>query len=106
MIIKAYTTSSGRSPVYEFIDDLPKKQRQDFLRTLEVVKAFGLEAPGVSMRKIKRKLWEIRISQSRTFYVFIDIESMVLLSAYKKQSQKTPDKEIDIATKRMKEILE
>ena len=106
MIVKAYTTARGKDPVKEFIDALPKEKRQDIYRTLELIQAFGLEAPGVSMRKIKGKLWEIRISKSRIFYVLIDKDIMVLLSAYKKQSQKAPEHEIQIATKRMEEILE
>ena len=43
---------------------------------------------------------------TRVFYVMIDGPEMVLLHAYKKQSQKAPQSEIDTAEKRMKEVLE
>jgi phage-related protein len=41
----------------------------------------------------------------RVFYVAIEQEEMVLLHAYKKQGQKLPVKEREIARKRMKELL-
>lgn len=39
------------------------------------------------------------------FYVCIKADNMVLLHAYKKQSQKAPKKEIEIAEKRMLEVF-
>ena len=56
-----------------------------------------------------RKLWEIKIravkSGYRIFYVTVQKETLVLLHAYKKQSQKAPIKEIEIAEKRLLEVL-
>ena len=60
----------------------------------------------VSMRQIKGKLWEIKISQTRIFYAVIEKNIMVLLHAYKKQSQKAPQHEIETALRRMNDILE
>ena len=60
----------------------------------------------VSMKQIKGKLWEIKISQIRIFYVVIERNRMVLLNAYKKQSQKAPQHEIETALRRMKDVLE
>jgi phage-related protein len=57
------------------------------------------------MRQIKDKLWEIKISQARIFYVVIEGNKMVLLHAYKKQSQKVPQHEIETALRCMKDIL-
>ncbi|MBI5198373.1 MAG: type II toxin-antitoxin system RelE/ParE family toxin [Nitrospirae bacterium] len=58
------------------------------------------------MRQIRGKLWELRISRHRVFYVIIDAEMMVLLHAYKKQGQKAPAHELETALRRMKEVLE
>ncbi len=55
--------------------------------------------------QIEGKLWEIRVSAHRVFYVLIDREEMVLLHAYKKQGQKLPLKEREVAMRRMKELL-
>jgi len=59
----------------------------------------------VQFGQIEGKLWEIRVSAHRVFYVLIDREEMVLLHAYKKQGQKLPLKEREVAMRRMKELL-
>jgi len=41
----------------------------------------------------------------RFFYITLKKDTMVLLHAYKKQSQKAPKNEIEIALKRLKEVL-
>jgi phage-related protein len=45
------------------------------------------------------------VSAHRVFYVLVEREEMVLLHAYKKQGQKVPLKEREVAMKRMKELL-
>lgn len=61
------------------------------------------------MRQIQGKLWEVRVqagAAARVFYVLRTEDEMVLLHAYQKQSQKAPAREIEIATRRMMEVLE
>jgi phage-related protein len=100
MLIKAL------KPVKDYIDALPTRQREEAAAILSDLQEHGLDAPWASLRKIEGKLWEIRISQSRFFYVMIDADLMILLHAYKKQGQKAPRREIDTALKRMREFLE
>ena len=105
MIVKAYQTSSGRSPVEDYIEGLPKNEQEEIYALFEDLREYGLDAPLVSMRQIRGKLWEIRISRHRIFYVTIEAEVMILLHAYKKQGQKAPVHEIETALRRMDEIL-
>ena len=56
-------------------------------------------------RQIEHKLWEIKASRHRVFYVTTVGPTMVLLHAYKKQSRKAPRSEIDVARSRMHEVL-
>lgn len=91
--------------VSDYIDKLPKEQSAMIYAVLEDIKQYGLQAPLVSMRHIKGKLWEIKISQTRIFYLVIEGNTMVLLHAYKKQGQKAPQHEIETALRRMKDIL-
>jgi len=42
----------------------------------------------------------------RAAYVMVSGEEMVWLHAFRKSTQKTPQKDLDMAEKRMKEILE
>jgi phage-related protein len=100
MVIKVFR------PVEGFLNDLPKQERAEVDAILEDLRDHGLAAPLVSMRQIQGKLWELRISRTRVFYVLHGPHTVVLLHAYKKQSQKAPRREIETALRRMKELLE
>jgi phage-related protein len=100
-----YTTASGRSPVLDYIRDLSKPERARLLEALDQIERYGFDAVRVQFRQIEGKLWEIRVSAHRVFYVLIQQEEMVLLHAYKKQGQKLPLREREVAMKRMKELL-
>lgn len=65
MIVKAL------KPVKDFLDALPHEQQAEIDAVLDDLQDHGLEAPLLSMRQIQGKLWEIRISQNRIFYVMI-----------------------------------
>ena len=105
MRVTFYTTASGRSPVLDYVRDLSKPEHARLLQALDQIERHGFDAVRVQFRQIEGKLWEIRVSAHRVFYVLIEREEMVLLHAYKKQGQKLPLKEREVAIKRMKELL-
>lgn len=105
MKVTFYTTASGRSPILDYIRDLSKLERARLLEALNQVEQYGFDAVRAQFRQIEGKLWEIKISAHRVFYVLVEREEMVLLHAYKKQGQKLPLKEREMAIKRMKEVL-
>jgi len=106
MVIEFYLTASGRSPVAGYVRALPVDERAEIDAVLEDLQTYGLKAPLVSMRQIEGKLWELRIPpRTRIFYVVIEGNRMVLLHAYKKQSQKAPAREIETARRRMAEFF-
>lgn len=108
MNIAYYTTASGRSPVVDYIKRQAKKERAGLIEALEMIEILGFDAPRMSFRQVRDKLWEIKINRSlshRIFYFVVVKNEMVLLHAYQKKSQKAPKKEIELAEKRMKEIL-
>jgi len=98
------------SPVHEFIKKLQAQDRLRIWACLKSVEELGFDCPRVQFRQIRGKLWEIKIKTAnsgyRIFYVTIKQSLMILLHIYKKQSQKAPKKEIEIAEKRMLEVLE
>lgn len=109
MRVLFYVTNRGRSPVRDFLEELPVALRAAVFRTLELIEEEGLRAPGVSFRQIDGKLWEIRVmtgGSARVFYVCRTADEIVLLHGYKKQSQKAPAREIEVAQRRMREVLE
>ena len=101
MVIAFYQTQSGRSPVVDYLRKLPLDERVEIDAVIEDLTVHGIDAPLVSMRHIIGKLWELRIFQTRIFYVMVKSNRMVLLHAYKKQGQKSPKNEIETARKRM-----
>ena len=110
MKIFYYGLDSGRMPVKDFIDELDKPVKARIYESLDSITELGFEAPSVLFRQISGKLWEIKIKTIgggyRIFYVCVKANIMTLLHAYKKQSQKSPRKEIEIASKRLKEVLD
>jgi len=105
-----YKQPKGRSPVHNFIKKLQPNDRLRIWACLKNVEELGFDCPRVQFRQIRGKLWEIKIKAVhagyRFFYVTIKHSLTILLHAYKKQSQKAPKKEIEIAEKRMLEVIE
>jgi phage-related protein len=100
-----YETSSGRSPVHEYLKELEKPERARILSVLSLIQEHGFDVAKIYARHLEGKLWELRISSHRLFYSFTGKDQVMLLHAYKKQGQKIPLHEREVAMQRMKEIL-
>ncbi len=92
------------------IADLPKADRARFADVFEGVEKYGLGCPRVQFRQLRGKLWEIKFNSAsggyRIAYVVVETDTMVWLHAFKKKTQKTPTEDLELAEKRMKEVLE
>ncbi|NBC14277.1 MAG: type II toxin-antitoxin system RelE/ParE family toxin [Gammaproteobacteria bacterium] len=102
-----FESETGKVPVRDWLLSLSPEDRKiigDDIRTAE----FGWPVGMPLCRAIKghKGLWEIRSSlpDGRIARVFFCAHkgSMVLLHGFIKKSQKTPDKELEIADKRMR----
>lgn len=87
------------------MDGLESVERARILSALASVEELGVAGAQVQVRHIEDKLWEIKVSRHRVFYVLVAGPEMVLLHAYKKQGQKAPLRELDVARQRAKEVL-
>ena len=104
-----YMTDSGKRPVREWLMELTPEDRKaigEDIATLEFCWPVG--KPKCSPLSGIKGLWEIRSNISsgriaRVFFVLIG-NQMVLLHGFVKKTQKTPDKELNLATARMKEV--
>ncbi len=109
MKVRFYQKDNGKQPVAEFLQELPTDDRARIVACLQNVEKLGFDSPRVIFRQIRGQLWEIKIKTHRSgyrlFYVCVKGSRIVLLHAYKKQSQKAPRKEIEVAEKRMLEVL-
>jgi phage-related protein len=109
MKIAFYETTAGRSPIENFIDGLSKGDKARFADVFDGIERFGFDCPRVQFRQLRGKLWEIKFNSPsggyRIAYVVVDGKTMIWLHAFKKTTQKTPLGDLDVAEKRMKEVL-
>ena len=101
--------ASGRSYFEKFIQGLSIQDRAVILAVFKDVQDYGFDAKGCDFRQIEGKLWEIKIRARaggyRFFYATVAPGHIHVLHAYKKQGQKAPIKELEVARKRLREIL-
>jgi phage-related protein len=113
--IITYKNQAGEDKIIEYITQLGKQaqtskvhrikinkmiQYLDLLRTHETIA--GLPA----VKHIDGKIWELRPTDDRIFFFYWQDNIYVLLHYFKKQTQKTPQREIDQANKNMKDFIE
>jgi phage-related protein len=103
------SSSNGKSYFEKFIADLTVIDRAIVLAVFKDISVWGLKAKGCDFRQIESKLWEIKIKAStggyRFFYVLINLNHLHVLHSYRKQGQRAPLKELQVARKRLKDVL-
>lgn len=105
-----YVTEAGKRPVREWLMEMSPEDRRSIgedIATLEFCWPVGM--PKCRAMKGVKGLYEIRSSLkagqiARTFFILIDTR-MVLLHGFMKKTQKTPDKELNLAIARLKDVL-
>ena len=109
MKIALYQSKRGSSPIEDFITDLPKGDQARFADVFEGIEKYGLDCPRVQFKPLRGKLWEIKFNAPgggyRIAYVVVTSQTMIWLHVFKKTTQKTPLNNLDLAEKRMKEVL-
>ena len=109
MKIELYQSKRGSSPIEDFISDLPKGDQARFADVFEGIEKYGLDCPRVQFKPLSGKLWEIKFNAPgggyRIAYVIVASQTMIWLHVFKKTTQKTPLNDLDLAEKRMKEVL-
>ena len=102
-----YELPSGREPVREWLKGLSADDRRilgEDIKDVEFAWPIGMPL----CRPLGRGLWEVRstLTQGRIARVlFCEHEGrMLLLHAFIKKTQKTPEADLELAVRRMKEI--
>lgn len=103
--IELYESPRGTKPVKDFLDSLEDSARDKVYASMELLKEFGVMLGPPHVKKLKgTRLWELRVigeSNVRMFYVVKIGKKFLILHGFLKKSQKTPEKEIEIAEKRL-----
>jgi len=104
-----YRTSSGREPAREYIESLPTADRVAIAGDFRLIDQFGILRAPIVARKLIGKLWEIKTGtrhQQRLFYCLYKGDDVLILHACKKQKQGSQREDVDLAFRRMREVLQ
>lgn len=107
--VRFYRAASGREPVLEWLRTLDKEDRRvigiDLMRV-----QFGWPIGMPLVRSLKDGLWEVRsnLASQRTARLLLCFhqETLVVLHAFIKKSQRTPPADLALAVRRMKKVIE
>ena len=109
--IEFYRTSSGSSPVENFLDSMSDQHAQKVAWVLRLVEKLD-RVPKQYLKKLAGtdQIWEIRTQMGGKSYrllgFFDGLVLLILTSGFVKKQQKTPHKEIELAQRRRSEYLE
>jgi phage-related protein len=105
--LRFWKTAEGNEPVRNFLSELEKSDKKKIGADIRKVQ-FGWPIGMPLVKSLGKGLWELRTSmpsrkEIRVFFA-IGEDEMILLHAFVKKSQKTPDKEIEIARLRLRRL--
>lgn len=105
-----YQTSSGDCPVKDFLAGLGSKQAQKVAWVLRAVKELAM-VPQQYFKKMEdtEDIWEVRANfggDALRLLGFWDAGRLIVLTnGFAKKTQKTPEREIDLAQQRKRDYL-
>lgn len=102
-----YKDNRGKQPVQEFINAQDSSSRSKFAKLFRLLQIYGPELMMPYARYLSGGMYELRLrgkNEVRVFYVWISGNRgrIVLLHAFKKRTQKLPERELEIARTRQK----
>ena len=107
LAVAFYRSSTGAEPVRDWLKAMSPGDRVLMGRELRVVE-MGWPIGMPVCRPLGRGLWEVRcdLTSNRIARVFFCIAQgfMVLLHGFVKKTRSTPEKELELARKRQKEV--
>lgn len=109
--IEFYCSSSGSSPVSDWLLEQEPKVQAKFARIFDLLQENGILVGMPHIRPITNsKLFEIRVEQQtniyRIFYVAYTGQRFILLHGFQKKTQQTPKKDLEMAEKRLKDFFD
>ena len=111
--IKFYEDKAGNKPVREYLKELRKKKDKEsrikynkIIKYLNYLKEKGTFVGNPIVKHIEDNIWELRPDKERIFFVVYIKGVFVLLHAFTKQTQKTPEKELERARAEYRDLLE
>ena len=108
-----YKDRNGNEPVAEYIAELAKKKDKDSRIKLNKIRdyikalgCYGTQAGEPYVKHLEGEIWELRPLRDRILFASWSNNKFILLSVFMKQTQKTPQREIEKAKRLLKEYKE
>lgn len=113
--IRFYRKKDGEEPVAEFMKKLASQKGKDSRIQLgkirdyiKILEEHGTRIGEPFVKKVddKENIWELRPLGNRIFFVAWIENTFVLLHVFQKQTQKTPQRQIDQARREVRDLKE
>ena len=105
--IENFETSNGEKVIDEFIKKQQPKTKAKIVHVVSLLKLYGNKLNLPHSKSLGSGLFELRTrgkEEIRIFYCFTTKRTIYLLHVFKKQTQETPQKELNTALNRMKNL--
>ncbi len=103
--IEFYKDKNAKEPFTEFLNDLPVKTRARVVKLIDLLAEYGVLLKEPYTRQIRGKIRELRVKDNlghiRVLYFTFTGKRFILLHGFLKKTDKTPEREIELAEKRM-----
>jgi phage-related protein len=103
-----YQDSRGRQPVYEYLKELlQKKDKNSRVNAnkindyIQMLSEYGARVGEPYVKHLAGEIWELRPLRNRILFAIYNKRVYILLHYFKKQTQKTPRREIEQAERNL-----
>ena len=100
-----FKTERGDEPVRAFVDGLDISSKRKYWRKIDYLGQFGKTLCGPHAKDLGKDIYELRFrgpdGHFRVLYFFFSGHCAILTNAFKKKTNQTPRREIDLAISRM-----
>ena len=107
--IKFYEKPSGKKPIEEFFNDLPKSAKAKCLSYINVFKEHGFKLPNNYLEKVEENIWALRPEASGNEYRLFfcrteEKETIVVIHAIHKNTKRLASNDLEIVRRRRNEL--
>ena len=106
-----YRDKNGKEPVLEYITKLTNSSSKDsrikanrILAYIDYLRKMGKQIREPYAKHLEGEIWELRPIRDRILFAAWDGKSFILLHYFVKQTQKTPQREIDKAKRELADM--
>lgn len=107
--VEYYRDLQGREQVADFLESLPYEARAKVFRTIDLLGRYGVLLKEPYTKQIRGKIRELRIRDNkgaiRVLYFTYTGRRFIFLHGFIKKTDKTPEREIEMAEKRMADFI-